>query len=223
MLYAVGSGFGQYLLHQRHFPRSRHDLYKPRIGAHVSANPAERPECLLQGRDCPGHRSSGESHTLGFGGEADRLARQAKRMTPFRERFSPSSMAQKGPRCDRPSTHCGRSGGTRGKTSLRSPRPLFCGIGPFPTVVSPAAIWGQVRMGMRLLGTGQILGVCIGQVDDASVVQCAGSFEWAEYNDFHEMQYRLPGPAVGHRDEKCLRSVISVLLLSRADGGSPLA
>jgi hypothetical protein len=22
--------------------------------------------------------------------------------------------------------------------------------GPFPTVVSPAAIWGQVRMGMRL-------------------------------------------------------------------------
>jgi hypothetical protein len=23
-------------------------------------------------------------------------------------------------------------------------------MGPFPTVVSPAAIWGQVRMGMRL-------------------------------------------------------------------------
>jgi hypothetical protein len=36
----------------------------------------------------------------------------------------------------------------------------------------------------------QILGICVRQVDDASFVQCAGSSERAEYDNFHEK--RLP-------------------------------
>jgi hypothetical protein len=34
-----------------------------------------------------------------------------------------------------------------------------------------------------------MLGVCIRQVDDVSVVQSAGSFERAKYDDFHEKRY----------------------------------
>ena len=35
----------------------------------------------------------------------------------------------------------------------------------------------------------QILGIRIGQVDDASLVQRAGSFAWTEYDDFHEKRF----------------------------------
>jgi hypothetical protein len=58
------------------------------------------------------------------------------------------------------------------------------------------------RVGEFDLSLPEILGVCLGQVDDASLEQRACSFAWTEYDDFHGKRF-LP-------ERRCISGIATI-------------